>query len=349
MCYASPGPRCEGHASERYEKVNEKSRQVVSDLLKTEKAIEKFEKESPDAIGTPKHKAMVKKKNKLQDDAVKFSKKTKEAREDMDATKGGMDKLRARIAAVNAGNGTAEDTADLVTLHQRLKSGYLTFKDKMEAYDTENETVDGRSPSPYGDDKGVIMIGRKMDKIKEKYDKADSYSERTELYMKYDSLNKSRMHAVKTREHAKKGIINPYKASLKSNQEDYRKSKLDHKKAQDNLDKVAAEREEFREKIRNVEGFERTHNRTSPSRYSAESKRKIAQYQDEMMEHSKKFHRPALEAEAEARRKMNSCNVAVSKSYMSKFELARNDEYIATAGNTYGSSNAYGESRYNGD
>lgn len=349
MCYASPGPRCEGHATERYEKVSEKSRKIVSDLLKTESELEKYAKERPDDIGNAEHKGLLKKKNKLQDDAVKASKKVKEAREDMDATRGGMDTLRYRIAEVNAGRGSEDDTADLATLHRRLELGRKNYKTKMDAYDAKNETVDGRSPSPYGDDEGIQTFTNRMKKIKAKYDASSSYGERNELYAKYHATSKARTHAMTTREHAKNGIINPYKASLKSNQKKLKESTAEHQKAYVHLVQMREERQAFYTKIREVEQSERQQRRTTPSKYSVGAKRQIAQYQDEMLEHSKKHFGPATKAEAEARKTMNTHSLDVMLAGKDKAEIARTDAYVSRSSEGYGEPGRYGMPRYSGD
>lgn len=315
MCYASPGPRCEGHAKEKYAKASEKSRQVVSDLLKVEKDIEKYTKENPDAIGNAKHKSMLKKKNKLQDDAVKFSRKTKEAREDLDSTRGGMNTLRDRIAAVNAGHGSAEDRADLATLHRRLELGRRDFKTKMDAYDAKNETVDGRSPSPYGDDEGIQTLTNRMKKIKAKYDASSSYGERNELHAKYHALNKARTHAVNTREHAKNGVINPYKASLKSNQGKLKKAQAEFKASQQHLQQSLADQEAIRSKLSEV--------RSSPSHYSEEEWTKIAQYETEMSRNYTKNIKPGYEAVTEGQQKVSVHWKNISLASKSRDEVIR--------------------------
>lgn len=347
MCYASPGPRCQGHAQERHDAIQAKTQETWKKVREAEDGMKAMEANG--STETKKYERLAKKHGELHGEWIKSSEKQKEAKKEIDATRGGIKDLTQKIAESMDGDGSTDAAMHRMGLLQREKEGKRLYNERMLAYDKEKETVDGRSPSPYGDAEGIQTLTSRMKKIKAKYDASSSYGERSELYSKYQVAKKARDHAVKTREYASKGIVNPYKASLKTNQANLKESVAAHKEASDSLKKLNDDRQQMLERVREVERSERKNKRTTPSRYSVAAKRQIAQYEAENNEHYHNHVMPAVKKEAEARKTMNIHSFNVSRADKGKAEIARTEAYVARASEGYGEPGRHGMPRYSGD
>lgn len=319
MCYASPGPRCQGHAQKRHDAIQAKTQEAWNKVRKVEDEI----KSTGEADnGSKAYAKLLKKRDNLYGAWLDSSKKQQDAKKEIDATHGGLNDIRVKIAEISK-DGSTDASLQRADLFKREKEGSRVYSERMLAYDKQEETVDGRSPSPYGDIQGIQTLTNKAKKLKAKYDNSSSPDERNKIYVKYQAAVKARDHAVKTREYASKGIINPYKASLKSNQEALKKAETEHKKAQDALNQSINKQEVIRDDIRLARMHERKRTRSTPTNYSEQGRGEIAKHEDAMKEYNAKVHIPAMEAEASARRKMNEYSGYVIRSRVSKSELKR--------------------------
>lgn len=306
MCYASPGPRCETHATERHDKLKAKAVDSWQKVRAVEKEMFQIEAEKgiPDqGKASDEYRKLAKKRNELLDKWQANSDAAREAKQEIDATSGGIKTLKREIRKHHS-DGSSEAVAHRDYLMRRLENGETAFAHKMRDYDIKNGTVDGRKPSPYGDEAGVNKLSDKVRYLKEQYDNATDNAKRNAIYEKYKTADKALDHAVKTRDYAGQGIINPYKASLNTNYEKVQKYTAEHKEIKAKkaeADKVYADTVN---KIQAVKRSEYEAGRKAESTYSPEAKRKIRELQNAEREHNHTTRHPLRKAEEETRRNL---------------------------------------------
>lgn len=199
MCYASPGPRCETHARERHAKLQEKTVSSWNKIRAVEKEMFKIEAEGdisdPDKASN-EYQQLAKKRVAIFDKWKAQSDAAVEAKNEIDATRGGIKALTTEIME-HHNDGSSEAAMHREYLMRRREAGEQTFARKMLDYDIKNGTVDGRDPSPHGDDAGVNKLRDKTRKLKDDYDNATHHVKRDAIYEKYKTANKALDHAVK--------------------------------------------------------------------------------------------------------------------------------------------------------
>lgn len=307
MCYASPGPRCETHAKERHTKLQAKtvdSWQKVRDIEKEMFKVEENYTSYEEARSSKEYQSLAKKRTALFDKWKSHSDAAIEAKEEIDATRGGIKALRTEIAKT-MNDGSTEAAMHRDYLMKRLDKGTEKFNKKMLEYDMKKGTVDGRDPSPYGDDEGVQKLREKTRTLKEKYDNAPDYAKREAAYAEYTRSDNALDHAVKTRDYAKRGVINPYRASLNTNYEKVQKYTAEYKDIQakqSESDKVYAKTVSD---INAVKRGEYEAGRKAESLYSPEAKKKIRDLQLADEEHNKAVRYPLHKAKKEVKEKLD--------------------------------------------
>lgn len=215
MCYKSPGPRCQGHAIERVQALSNKAGKEWQEVRNVENELETLEKNDPQGYKDSKeYKKMKKKETSLREKWKATGKELQEAKEEVDATKGGIADLKSKIAKARYEGRTSDDAMHLAHLQNRLAKGEKTYHEKALAYDKENGTVDTRKPSPYGSKEGVSLLNARAQKAIDKAKAATSEEEADKYRKQAYALVEQTKHARLTKEYAEKGICDPFKATL---------------------------------------------------------------------------------------------------------------------------------------
>ena len=215
MCYKSPGPRCHGHAVERFNALSTKAGEQWAEVRKVEKEIDLVRANDPQGHEDSKaYKKLKKKETELRAKWSATTKELEEAKEEIDATKGGIDELKSKIAQARFSQGTSDDAMHLAHLESRLARGQKAYHEKALAYDKENGTVDTRKPSPYGSKEGVSLLNAKAQRAIDKAKAATTEAEADKYRKQAYTLVEQVKHARLTKEYAEKGICDPYKATL---------------------------------------------------------------------------------------------------------------------------------------
>lgn len=232
MCYKSPGPRCHGHAVERLNALSNKASKEWQAVREVEKEIDTLREKDPRGHESSKeYQALKKKETELHNKWKKTGQEVQEAREEIDATKGGIENLKAQIAKARFVGNTSDDAMHLAHLQNRLAKGEKTYHEKALAYDKENGTVDTRKPSPYGSKEGVSLLNAKAQKAIDKAKAATSEAEADKHRKQAYALVEQVKHARMTKEYAEKGICDPYKATLATDKLALAKVTKEHDKA----------------------------------------------------------------------------------------------------------------------
>ena len=319
MCYASPGPRCKGHAQEKHDAIMAKTQETWNKVRKVEDEIKSMGVSNNDSKAYVK---LLKKRDALYSDWQNLSAKQKEAKKEIDATRGGLQDIKAKIAELSK-DGSTDASLQSADLFMREEEGTRIYNERMLAYDKKKETVDGRTPSPYGDAQGIQTLTNRAKKLRAKYDRAASPDERNEIYVKYQAAVKARDHAVKTREHASNGIINPYKASLKTNQENLKKAQTELKSASEKLEETTKQYNILKEDSIYINRHERMVARGLRSSYSPAAEARVAKQEAKVKEYNTNHHYPAWKAERDAQAKVEEYSKNLVKARVSKTELKR--------------------------
>jgi hypothetical protein len=183
MCYKSPGPRCYSHGKEDYDK--------------KEKA---FVDATIIAVKTGEPEAM-KKADTAKSELVK-------AEMDMYATKEGLGVLKDKL--------DKQFENKEITGNQRHDQYYeakAVYKNKMDAYDKENKTVDGRKPSKEyhaEDQRGLALrINEYSVMLGEMKQNRNQQAGAAKLSGVIDRLQKRLEHARATKAHMTNGYLTP--------------------------------------------------------------------------------------------------------------------------------------------
>ena len=305
MCYASPGPRCESHAKERHAKLQAKSAASWQKVRDVEKEMFKVEPKGVSDGKEPskEYQKLAKKRDTLFTKWEKNYKDASEAKTEINATRGGIKTLRMEIAKTMH-DGSTEAAIHRNYLTKLLDNGTETFNKRMVAYDTKHGTVDGRDPSPYGDDAGVQKLRDKTRSLREQYENETQHAKREAIYKKYKSANNALDHAAKTRDYAQKGLVNPYKAALNTNYEKVQKYTAEHKEIKA---KKAEADKIYANTVKEIHAVKRSEfeaGRKAESTYTPEAKKKIRDLQKAEDTHRRTIRYPLHKAEEEARRNL---------------------------------------------
>jgi predicted nucleic acid-binding Zn-ribbon protein len=215
MCFAKPGPRCYGHASE-------KLKNTQSKLSAAEAAVKEIEQKAKAiAVKNPKnykdradYRTLQQRYGAGQTKVSRLKHQLKEDTVETDATTGGIEELQKRVDALNPALDT--EVKEFEELTRRLDAAKISYKNKLFKYDCEKGTVHGRNPSPYGSDKGLLMLQAKKKSLVEKA--AAATGEKKEKYQEQvASVNEQILHAKETRSYAQSNITDKPSANLAAN------------------------------------------------------------------------------------------------------------------------------------
>lgn len=311
MCYASPGPRCEAHAKERHAKLQAKTAATWQKVSAVEKEKSAMLKDNPKARETKEYQKLDDKHNVLFNTWKEQGDAASEADKEIDATRGGIKALTTQIME-HHNDGSSDAAIHHDYLMRRREAGEKIYNDRMLSYDIQNGTVDGRVPSPYGDEDGVKHLRNKTRKLKEEYDNSTNHVERDAIYEKYKVANKALDHAAKTRNYVTRGLISPYAASLRTNQKLLKQRVAESEKAQKEYKKANIARVERVAMIAEVKRQEVRAGRENSEDYSPEAKQKIAELKAESNAFNSKVYFPAEEAARNAQRNVFEVKNAIS-------------------------------------
>lgn len=238
MCYASPGPRCEAHAKDRFNALSIKASSKLEKFNEADKEMKSYASENPDTYkDSKKYKNLEKKRNSLYSEQIHADAEARAARREMDATSGGLASLKSELKA----HTIEDDPAERIKLQMRIEAGEKTYSKKMMAYDIAKGTVNGRQPSPYGSPEGLKMLKKPLQKANEEYDKAITGPEKKAAMEKQKAARKSLEHAKLTYERVKQGKVDPDKASYRENRAKYKDIAKRHSEAGKKLQETIRE------------------------------------------------------------------------------------------------------------
>lgn len=246
MCLAAPGPRCHGHASAKAEKLEEQVQEAKVAQDDAAKEVARLKQKHPNTFATRYDCKQAREKlNKAELKVASYKRKHKEAERELDATVGGIEDLETRIAALNPA--LDEEVAEHDELVERLSNGKATYNKKLREYDYERGTVDGRNPSPYGSDKGIMILAKRKKDLNTKLDGLTGKA-KAEQAEKIAAVQAQLDHARKTKDWASAGITDKASASLAANKENLKKATAGLKIA---LKKQAEREKEYNDKYVN--------------------------------------------------------------------------------------------------
>lgn len=215
MCYASPGPRCFGHATEKYQKSQEKLAQLEAESKVISEEAKTLAEKNPTGY---KHGADYKKLQKrAAANSSKIAKQKTVVRDDriaMDATLGGIESINNRLAELNPA--VPEQKSEHYDLTLRSHFAKANYDYKILSYDYTNGTVNGRAPSGYGSDEGIKILQNRVRALdNHPVEEAGPKKERWEA--KRAALVKQIAHAKDTKKHAQAKITDLPSATLEEN------------------------------------------------------------------------------------------------------------------------------------
>lgn len=246
MCKASPGPRCFNSASKSYQSALDN---LATAQKKSKEAYKQFDqsigKADPDTVSTLRLKYDFAKRDEL-----KAEEKVQENRNDMDATVGGMDSLKSQIQGLTDQPDSPIRT--IRSLQNRLSKAKKTYDQKLFEFDKAHGTVNGITPSKYGDEEGINMLAKERNDCKKNYGHATTKKEQEKLVQKIGKLDVSIQHAILTKERIEQGLAHPnIKPKMsrvnKLNKDVEKRSNHEQKveQAQAEFDKLSKRRQQF--------------------------------------------------------------------------------------------------------
>lgn len=233
MCYAAPGPRCYGHADNRYAKAVDKINKTVSDIREGNAELRTLSTLQPHHL--PKgtyHKRTKEANSKIEEAGARAQQERKvalELRDERDATKGGIHNLKSQIKSWEEGGMSKMSYDDVITVEsfkKRLEKGTATYNKSLESYDDKNGTVNGRQGSPYGSIKGMQTLREKMKPVRDKLveaQKTDDKVKKYQLLKKYSQMEDQLNHAQDTYNRVEDGKFDKYRASLAENKDELKR------------------------------------------------------------------------------------------------------------------------------
>jgi len=280
MCYAKPGPRCYGHASEKLDNTKAKLVAAEETVQSLEQEAEKIARKHPKNYKTRyDYKELQKKYSAGQVKVGMLKRDLKTDTLEADATLGGMEALQNRKGQLF--HGWEPDNEEYVAINDRLYNARKEYSRKLRAYDQERGTVHGRNPSPYGSDKGLMILRKRKKALMEKIN--SSTGEKQEKYKERLAALSEQIHfALETKEHVQRGITDVPSANLAANKEQLKEASVELAKAQ----KAYAEGQEAYRSgpVKAVQEFtqaQKAAGHVYQSKWSAADKRKIAELEVE--------------------------------------------------------------------
>lgn len=292
MCLAAPGPRCHGHASVKAEKLAGQVQEAETVQNDAAKEVARLKQKHPNTFATRYDcKQATDKLNKAELKVASYKRKHKEAQKELDATVGGIEDLETRIAALNpALDEEVKEHDELVT---RLANGKASYTKKLREYDYERGTVDGRNPSPYGSDKGIMILAKRKKDLHAKLEGLTGDA-KAEQEAKIAAVNEQLAHARKTKDWASANITDKASASLAANKEALKKSEAGLKIA---LKKQAEREKEYNDKyvtpIAELRQKHRDAGLTLAVQWPVEEKRKLSALRKDMEQFNADFIKPS--------------------------------------------------------
>lgn len=222
MCYAKPGPRCYGHASEKVKNTKAKLDKAQTAVSELEEEARRLTQKHPNTYKDRYDYKGVKERHAKHSGKVGMLKR--ELRADIleaDATTGGIEALEQRINTLNpALENEEKEYNDLVP---RLTHARRQYRNKLLKYDYERGTVHGRNPSPYGSPEGLnILKSRKRDLLTRAA--ADNGKKKAEYEEQAAAVDEQISHAKETAAHAQSRITDYPSATLAGNKEKLKKT-----------------------------------------------------------------------------------------------------------------------------
>lgn len=215
MCFAKPGPRCYGHASEKVKKTQTK-------LLAAETAVKEIEQKAKViAVKSPNnyknradYKTLQQKHSAGQTKVLRLKRELRDDILEADATTGGIEELERRANALNPALDT--EAKEYEELTQRLTAATKEYKSKLGKYDVERGTVNGRNPSPYGSDKGLLLLQAKKKALVDRASAATG-DKKAKYEEQIAGVNEQIVHAKETMSYVQSNITDRPSASLAGN------------------------------------------------------------------------------------------------------------------------------------
>lgn len=218
MCYKSPGARCETHAIRQQEAADKAVRDSYQEFRKIDNEISKKIRSDFNFEDTAEGKRLKQKASKAW---VKYKAKEEKRKSkdiDPDATKGGIKRLKAELKSfLENKSGSTDDSIHTDYLRKKLSKAEAKYKLAMDAYDKENMTVDGRSPSNYGTPEGLKILKTREKKIVDSINNASSEELKQKRIEKLDAIKAQIGHAIATQEAVKLGYIRESAAAVVEN------------------------------------------------------------------------------------------------------------------------------------
>lgn len=215
MCYAKPGPRCYGHASEKVKSTKAKLTAAEDTVKELDQESKRLAQKHPRTYKERYDYKQVQKRKGAHE--VKVGMLKRELREDnfdADATTGGIEALEQRIAVLNPALENEEQ--EFKSLSLRLNVAKQSYKNKLLKYDYEKGTVNGRNPSPYGSDSGLKLLKAKKRTILNRA--ASSTGEKKAKYEEQAAaVDEQISHATETKSHVQSRITDHASAHLAGN------------------------------------------------------------------------------------------------------------------------------------
>jgi hypothetical protein len=292
MCLAAPGPRCHGHASAKAEKLEGQVQEATVAKDDAAKEVARLKQKHPNTFATRYDCKQAREKlSKAELKVASYKRKHKEAQRELDATVGGIEDLETRIFALNPA--LDEEVREHDELVERLKHGKAAYTKKLREYDYERGTVDGRNPSPYGSDKGIMILAKRKKDLNAKLEglTGKAKAEHTE---KIATVQAQLDHARKTKDWASAGITDKASASLAANKENLKKANAGLKVA---LKKQAEREKEYNDKYVNpIAELRQKHTDaglTLAVQWPVEEKRKLSALRKDMEQFHADYIKPS--------------------------------------------------------
>lgn len=205
MCQAIPGLRCPTHARKTLNIATDKAKEAYNIMQNT-------------ATGTSTDNPRLVKAMQHYQRRMKIAEK---AYHEYELTPESMEALKSKIADIKthlmnplmpaSGDDSEYTTENLNALEVKYNSLQLERSQRMQQYDRKNRTVNGRKPSAYGTQKGILELKNKHKKAFDNWTKAiangASDEETKTLSRNVLRAQKAYQHAVATYTHRRKGII----------------------------------------------------------------------------------------------------------------------------------------------
>lgn len=285
MCKASPGPRCFNSASKAYESALKKFEMAQE---KSKEAYSQFDQSV--GKGDPDNTYRLRIKYDLaKRDELKAEEKAQEAKNDMDATVGGMESLKSEVQRMVSNPNTP--VSDIRSVQKRLTKAQKSYDKKMFEFDKEHGTVNGIAPSKYGDDEGIDMLAKGRNDCKKAYGSARTRKEKKELVKTLEKFDESIQHAILTKERIAQGLAHPH---IKPTRSRVRKLNAEVEKRSEHEQKIAEAQTEFDNLVKRNQQFindKSVAKKDGEVSMSSKDKKMLKKYDQECFEAKKKLNK----------------------------------------------------------